>query len=632
MIQRLGSDVISELRSGVAVSSLSQCVEELVLNSIDAGSSSVTVDVDISTISLEVSDNGTGMRQSDLKNVGQRYFTSKCHTLKDLENAASYGFRGEALASLGKICQKLEIVSRHKTSSRTFCKLVKKGWDMGVYESTSLRPKHGVTVKAYGVFHALPVRQKLISEKVDLEQIRRQVLGITLMNPGVSFLVRNKENGASLLQMHACTSGLSVISQVFGCSKSKTFKPVTLTSNMHTITGYVSLEGFPNRNFQFFYVNKRLVLKTKFHNVANHILARAISGLMVEDHELSNQDQRSCTPKRLDSYPGFVINLECPYNTYDITFDPKKTLVEFQNWDQPISCLRECLNDFLKKEGIFNQELFNNQSDSQELCPSLFKEFDLVKPGSDGSLEFANGSKRSIKASDLRRSLYSSTAKRKRYENAVCNRGITCSSGDYGLEQLSNSNESSYVTNEGDTDVNAKMVLREDCSVSSNVFSTTSKEDISLCSSSSAAVLNKMENSSKRSIIAKLQKYSTGIPRPSNIGPFEGNSTFSSFASNCNETLPRKTEGTLSMKLESVKSHSVKRKCLGSRDGKEVSEISYVCSKIVPQQSNGSRTPLAVQQFENVSVFLCDQHFDYHFKDKFGDTKGSFTLITKPNL
>jgi DNA mismatch repair protein MLH3 len=620
MIQRLGSDVISELRSGVALSSLSQCVEELVLNSIDAGSSSITVDVDISTISLEVSDNGTGVRQSDLKNVGQRYFTSKCHSLKDLENAASYGFRGEALASLGKICQKIEMVSRHKASSRTFCKLVKKGRDMGVYESTGLRPRHGMTVKVYGVFDTLPVRQKLISEKVDLEQIRRRVLGVVLMNPGVSILVRNKENGTSLLQTHACTSTLSVVSQVFGCSKSKDFKPVSQTCGVHTITGYVSLEGFPNRNFQFFYVNKRLVLKTRFHNVAHHILARAITGLTMVDRESTNQDQGLCSPKKLDKYASFVLNIECPYNTYDITFDPKKTLVEFQNWDEPIICLKECLNDFLKREGIFNEELFNIQSDSQESCPSLSQEFDLVKPGSEVGMEYPNVTKRPIKASDLRRSLYSSTAKRKRNGNAAYNVGIMSSSSDAGLKHTCNSNESSYVANERDIDGKWKteeLGLSQDCSVSSDEFSSTSKEGISPHSDSSVAVLNKLEKSSKRSIIAKLQKYSTGISRPSNVSPSGSNCTFSSSASSCNEWLARKIEGTLNMKLESVNSHDGKRKCLGvSQEGEEVNEMGDVRSKRkfnAPKQPNDSRTPVDVQQFENVSVLILHDYIMLNF-------------------
>ena len=454
MIQRLGSDVISELRSGVVFSNLAHCVEEVVLNSIDAGSSIITVDVDIPTVSFEVSDNGTGVRRTDLNNVGQRYFTSKCRTIRDLENAVSYGYRGEALASLGRICRRVEIVSRHRTSCRTFSKLISGGRGMGVCESTSHRPRHGTTIKACRVFHNLPVRQKLVSEKIDLEQIRRQVLGVALMNLGVSIHVRNWENGSTFLQVKTCGSISSVLSQVFGCDKSKSFKPIFQTSGVYTITGCVSLAGFSNSHLQYFYINKRLVSKTKFHNVANHILTRAITGLMISDP--SNHDEQSCGVKRQDKYAGFVINLECPRNAYDITFDPAKTLVEFQNWEKPISGLKQCLNEFLKKEGVVREEFEKNRCslvcETNDWC-GLSQESDSSNPDSVASLEHSTVMKRQIKASDLRRSMLSSTAKRKRHEMVVCSEESTYSSRDHsGSVAECKSHELSNGTNVGNID------------------------------------------------------------------------------------------------------------------------------------------------------------------------------------
>lgn len=420
MIQRLGSDVISELRSGVTLSCLSQCVEEMVLNAIDAGSSNVTIDVDVLTISLEVSDNGTGMCQSDLKNVGQRYFTSKCNSIKDLQNNGSYGFRGEALASLCKVCQKVEIISRHKSSNRTYHKLVNKGVNMGVYESSNVRPMCGSTIKVFGVFYNQPVRQKLISEKIDLEQIRRHVVGLALINPDIAFIVRNQGNGGTVLfQTHACTSALSVISQILTWGNSKLFKPVSFNNGLCSVNGFVNLQGLPNSNFQFFYVNKRLVLKTRFHSVANHMLARPLAGLTTVNDKIGNEDQASGSSRNVDRNVGFVLNLGCPHHFYDITFDPKKTQVQFQNWEEPISCLKGCLSEFLMREGIFDEKFFSSTFISQEY-PSLSQEPDLDEKESKVSIEHPNLSKRPIdKLSDLQRSLHSSTAKRKRNENVV---------------------------------------------------------------------------------------------------------------------------------------------------------------------------------------------------------------------
>ena len=84
IVRPLQEDVRSYLRSGVAITSLTQCVEELVLNSLDAGSTSITVRIDIPNFRVQVSDNGSGIAFEDLNRVGGRYMSSKCHDLKDL--------------------------------------------------------------------------------------------------------------------------------------------------------------------------------------------------------------------------------------------------------------------------------------------------------------------------------------------------------------------------------------------------------------------------------------------------------------------------------------------------------------------------------------------------------------------
>ncbi|KAI2572067.1 MLH3 isoform 13, partial [Pan troglodytes] len=100
MIKCLSVEVQAKLRSGLAISSLGQCVEELALNSIDAEAKCVAVRVNMETFQVQVIDNGFGMGSDDVEKVGNRYFTSKCHSVQDLENPRFYGFRGEALANI----------------------------------------------------------------------------------------------------------------------------------------------------------------------------------------------------------------------------------------------------------------------------------------------------------------------------------------------------------------------------------------------------------------------------------------------------------------------------------------------------------------------------------------------------
>uniref|UniRef100_A0A3B4B465 Histidine kinase/HSP90-like ATPase domain-containing protein n=1 Tax=Periophthalmus magnuspinnatus TaxID=409849 RepID=A0A3B4B465_9GOBI len=98
MIKCLPKEVQGKLRSGVALPSLQQCVEELLVNSIDAGAFCVGVRVDMDAFKIQVIDNGRGMSAEDIGCVGNRYYTSKCNSLEDLEDLRFYGFRGEALA------------------------------------------------------------------------------------------------------------------------------------------------------------------------------------------------------------------------------------------------------------------------------------------------------------------------------------------------------------------------------------------------------------------------------------------------------------------------------------------------------------------------------------------------------
>uniref|UniRef100_A0A8C2ZUI6 Histidine kinase/HSP90-like ATPase domain-containing protein n=1 Tax=Cyclopterus lumpus TaxID=8103 RepID=A0A8C2ZUI6_CYCLU len=97
MIKCLPEEVQGKLRSGVAIPSLQQSVEELILNSIDAEATCVGVRVDMEAFKVQVVDNGAGIKAEDMECVGNRYYTSKCSTVGDLDNLRWYGFRGEAL-------------------------------------------------------------------------------------------------------------------------------------------------------------------------------------------------------------------------------------------------------------------------------------------------------------------------------------------------------------------------------------------------------------------------------------------------------------------------------------------------------------------------------------------------------
>ncbi|KAJ8309576.1 hypothetical protein KUTeg_014450 [Tegillarca granosa] len=193
-ITQLTPEVKSLLRTGVAITSVTQCIEEMVLNSIDSGASCIAVRVDMSCYKFQVADNGCGISEEQLGLVGQRYSTSKCHTVGDLDNLCYYGYRGEAIASLKDVTSLLEIVSRTKTSARSYCKMFQKGRSLSVIESSVNRPSAGTTVTVHDLFYNLPVRRNVINANLEVENIKKRLEAIALIKPGISVTLRNDKS------------------------------------------------------------------------------------------------------------------------------------------------------------------------------------------------------------------------------------------------------------------------------------------------------------------------------------------------------------------------------------------------------------------------------------------------------
>ena len=412
MIRPLQEEVRSHLRSGVAITNLTQCVEELVLNSLDAGASNITLRVDIPNLKIQVSDNGCGITFGDLKLAGERYSSSKCHVLKDLDQLTFYGFRGEALASLREICDVLEIVTRHRSSYQTYCKLFRNAQVLDLAESRFPRTQSGTTVTLHNIFANLPVRRKSITEVLDFERVRHRIASIALVHPKTAFLLINDSSGTKCLQTHVCKSSVSTFSQLFGNYRSKGLQQVCFEHKDFKVSGFISTDTHHSKSLQFVFVNNRLVLKTKIHKLINSILGksellRKLTASEVSSSEPEGPQTKVTSPqnaKSSDNHGIFFLNVECLATEYDICFEPAKTLIEFQDWESVLFCVEKCIKGFLTKH---NFNLDPEQVDSRENNDNQEEE------SWTRSLE-AFEYRREIETSSVRRSLHSSTVFRPR--------------------------------------------------------------------------------------------------------------------------------------------------------------------------------------------------------------------------
>ncbi|XP_013398095.1 uncharacterized protein LOC106164657 [Lingula anatina] len=358
MIRPLDSDIVSKLRSGVAVATYAQCVEELVLNSLDAGSTCVAVRVDLMYNKIQVVDNGNGIDPNEMHLVGERYSTSKCHEITDLDNLRYYGYRGEALASIRDIAAILEIQSKTKQTGNMYYKIFRNGNLLESGKSKQRRPSVGTTVTALDMFYNLPVRRKGMNVSLEMEKIRNRIECIALIHPNASLSLRDDTSGTKLLQTHKSSTVIGAFTHLFGSSKARHLKKVESRNGQFQLQGYISKEGHSNRNLQFIYINERLLLKTKLHKFVNHLLSKSMivrKRTRIDERQKGTPDYTVATSspsRQVDRYGIFVLNITCSLTEYDITLDPAKTLVEFKNWDGILACIQQGVQGFLERENL----------------------------------------------------------------------------------------------------------------------------------------------------------------------------------------------------------------------------------------------------------------------------------------
>ncbi|XP_060793504.1 DNA mismatch repair protein Mlh3 isoform X2 [Neoarius graeffei] len=354
MIRSLSKEVQSQLRSGVAIFSLQQCVEELLLNSIDAGATCVAVKIDIEACKVQVIDNGSGMDQENMERVGIRYCTSKCSSVEDLDNLCFYGFRGEAIASMVTMATVVEITSRTKTSVKTFVKRFHEGKASDVFEAQTTRPSAGTTVLICNFFHNMPVRRKRLESVLEVERVRQRVEAISLMHPSVSFTVKRDCSGTLLVQLPKARNSYYRFVQIHGLNRAQKLREVSYTLGQFEMTGHVGREGHYNNSLQFLFVNGRLLLKTHLHKLLNCLLRR-LSSVQTNNSNVSGVLSSPKQKGSADLHGVYVINIKCPYSEYDVCLEPAKSLIEFKDWDSVLLCIEEGIKMFLAKENLVSE-------------------------------------------------------------------------------------------------------------------------------------------------------------------------------------------------------------------------------------------------------------------------------------
>jgi DNA mismatch repair protein MutL len=256
-IQVLPDDLANQIAAGEVVERPASIVKELVENSIDAGSTRISIDIEeAGKKSIRVSDNGSGMETEDARLAFERHATSKIQSASDLEGIRSMGFRGEALPSIASIARVRMATGTGAGHNGTEV-FIEGGGPSHVKEIAFSR---GTTIEVNQVFYNTPARQKFLKrDGTEASHITQVVQQQALAHPEIQFMLNH--NGRQLLSTLPTDQGLYRIAELFGADLAKELIRVEQDDGTYRIEGFISSPVYTrsNRNTQYSFINSRFV-------------------------------------------------------------------------------------------------------------------------------------------------------------------------------------------------------------------------------------------------------------------------------------------------------------------------------------------------------------------------------------
>lgn len=303
-IQVLDENTINKIAAGEVIENPASVVKEIVENSLDAGSKSITVEIVAGGRELiRISDDGCGMSPDDALLALERHATSKIRTVEEILSLSTMGFRGEALPSIASISKCTLLTSDGKKATLTQIEGGK------ILRSVPAERSRGTTIEIRSLFYNVPVRRKFQrSPTYDASEILKRLSIIALANPDVHFeLIHNEKRQLQVGEEER-------IGAILGKDFMTESDPVLHEEGPYKIEGRT---GKPtktrhNRSGQYLFINER------------PIFSPFISDIVKEGYGTALSEGR---------YPVFVLYLTIPGDIVDVNVHPQKKTVRFRQDD-----------------------------------------------------------------------------------------------------------------------------------------------------------------------------------------------------------------------------------------------------------------------------------------------------------
>ena len=317
---------INKIAAGEVIERPASVVKEMVENSIDAGATSITVEIKNGGISfIKVSDNGKGIASDDLEIAFERHATSKIRSADDLNTVTSMGFRGEALASIAAVAN-VELVSKTEEQQIGYRVVVEAG---DVLEKEEAGCRTGTTITVRNLFFNTPVRYKFLKKDyTESGYIEDAITRIALVNPNVAIKLIN--TGKTVIQTNGSGNLKDVVYSIYGKDIASNILEVDYKYEDIEVTGVIGKPEIArsNRSNQLFFVNKRYI-KDKTLTAA------------------TEQSYKGLIP--IGKFGFAILNLEMDPAKVDVNVHPAKLEVRFQEENKVFQAVYHAIKETLLK-------------------------------------------------------------------------------------------------------------------------------------------------------------------------------------------------------------------------------------------------------------------------------------------
>ena len=333
-IQVLPEIIANKIAAGEVIERPSSVVKELVENALDADARSIEITVEHGGKSLiRIADDGSGMSAEDAELAFQRHATSKIYTAADLEAIASYGFRGEALASISAVSRVCLKTRAQGTPHGTEVSI--EGGRMNAVRETPCR--EGTIIEVRDLFFNTPARRKFLrTDTTELSHITDAVSDVALAVPEIAFTL--KSGTRTLLELPPAATLTERAAAIFGEDHAKHLVPLSGAGGPVKVSGLV---GKPyvaraNKTGQVFLVNGRVVKSSGL----SYALQDGYHGLLMHGQ-----------------YPVAVVSLEIDPAQVDVNVHPTKQEVRISGEREVRSFFKRCVAEALERSGDLAPDL-----------------------------------------------------------------------------------------------------------------------------------------------------------------------------------------------------------------------------------------------------------------------------------